>query len=523
MSTVTFTLDGARVSAPRGQTLLEIARREGVEIPTLCHLAAFTPSGSCLVCLVREGESGRLVPSCATVAQDGVSIETSTAEVQAARRRSVELLLSEHAGECEAPCVRACPGGVDIPRMIRQIAGGRPADALATIRRRVALPASLSWKCSSLCERACRRSRRDGPLSICLLKRHAAGRALADPSLPAPRHPAGEGGRVAVVGAGPAGLSAAWFLLVEGHACTVFEKSAAPGGALRHGEGERPPRDVLEAEIHSLRRLGAVIEVESGLGGELDLDTLADEFDAVVLATGTVERGELASLGDDWNVDVSPSGIAVEPRTFRTSRKGVYAAGSVIRPRRHPSVAAAQGRAAALALHRLLSRREVDGGGRRFSSILGSLRDGEIDEFMKGADPSPPVTPASGSTYTPEEARREASRCMHCDCRKKEDCRLRETAAGEGAVQRRFAGGERSPVVRVRDHEAIVFEPGKCIRCGLCLQAAATGGGRGLAFLGKGIEMRVGAPLGLSLAEALGPSAAECANVCPTGAIALRK
>ena len=146
-------------------------------------------------------------------------------------------------------------------------------------------------------------------------------------------------------------------------------------------------------------------------------------------------------------------------------------------------------------------------------------------ELLAGADPSPPVAPAAGhrAGYTGDEAVRETRRCLRCDCRAKETCRLRESADRLDAVQRRFAGRERKRLRIVREHPEVLFEPEKCIRCGSCVRAAAAAGERlGLALLGRGFEMRVGAPFGESLAVALAVAGGECAKVCPTGAIALR-
>jgi ferredoxin len=223
-------------------------------------------------------------------------------------------------------------------------------------------------------------------------------------------------------------------------------------------------------------------------------------------------------------VEAGERGIAVERHTWRTSREGVFAAGSVIRPHRHPAYAAAQGRDAARAVHVLLRGPGEEGGKRRFSSVIGSLLEGETGELLKEASPSPPVQPASDSLYSDGEARKESARCMHCDCRRKEDCGLRNLAEEFGAVQRRFAGKERVRLLRVTEHPEIILEPGKCIRCGLCLEAAARNPAvPGLCFKGKGIDMRVGTPFDISLKEALDTTGTDCANVCPTGAFSHRR
>jgi len=159
---------------------------------------------------------------------------------------------------------------------------------------------------------------------------------------------------------------------------------------------------------------------------------------------------------------------------------------------------------------------------RPFNSVIGSLREGEMGEFLKGVSAEPPVQPSAGGGYSATEAVLEAQRCLHCDCRKKTGCLLRDAAGRIEARQRRYAGKTRTPFTRHEAGRQIVFEPGKCIRCGLCLQAAAAAGGPGLAFLGRGLGMVVAPPFGTALDESLGPAGEECATVCPTGAISLK-
>jgi ferredoxin len=450
-----------------------------------------------------------------------MEIETDSPAVRDARRTAVELLLGDHVGDCEAPCRRGCPAGVDVPLLIRQVGAGEWGAAARTLKERVALPASLAHVCSVPCEHACRRGRHDGAVGICLLERAVADADLRDPWVPAAAPASGK--RVAIAGAGPAGLTAAFFLQQRGHACTLLEREASPGGLLRGGgaEGAR----VLGGEIAVIGALGARIETGRALGREVTLAELGVDFDAVLLATGAAAAGEIARLGKAWGLEVTAEGLRTAAGTFATSRRGVFAAGGAVRPLRHAAAAAAQGRTAALAIDRHLAGGEPVAGRRRFSSVIGTLLEGEMAEFLAGADPASAVSPAAGhrAGYTEAEAVRETGRCLRCDCRRKDSCRLRDAADRLDAVQRRHAGRERRRLRIVRGHPEVLFEPEKCIRCGSCVQAAARAGeALGLALLGRGFETRVGAPFGESLAAALAVSGRECAMVCPTGAIALR-
>ena len=124
-----ITVNGKVVEAPEGATLLDAARLAGAEVPTLCYLKEAGALTSCMICVVRDAATGRLLPSCATAATDGISVETDCAEVRAARREVLLMLLNEHAGDCGAPCSRICPAGLNIPRMLRETQQELRADA----------------------------------------------------------------------------------------------------------------------------------------------------------------------------------------------------------------------------------------------------------------------------------------------------------------------------------------------------------------------------------------------------------
>lgn len=505
---------------PPGSTILDAARKLGVDIPTLCFLEGQAPSTSCMVCVVKV--KGRLVPSCATKAAEGMRVESETDGVRDARKAALELLLSDHLGDCVAPCQNVCPAHMNVPLMLRRIAAGEYRDALITVKERIALPAVLGRICPAPCEKGCRRGDADAPVSICLLKRFVADADLASESPYVPSKRPDTGKKVAIVGAGPTGLSAAYHLLREGHACTVFDDREKPGGMLRYGVPEDElPREVLDAEIGIIERMGAVLRPETRIGNDRPLADLQRDFDAVLVATGKLDESDAARLG----LEGSARGVKTDRASRLTSLPGVFAGGGAVRPLRMAVRAVADGRAAAVSIGQYLAGARVAGPERAFSTRIGKLREGEIDVFMANASAAGRLAPADG--FAPDGAREEARRCLHCDCRKPAACKLRRHAQTYGADPRRYARrGEKDGRMfeRHSQHPDVVYEPGKCIDCGLCIKIAeAAREPLALTFIGRGFDVRVGVPFSGTIAEALSRAAAECVAACPTGALAFKR
>ena len=212
-----------------------------------------------------------------------------------------------------APCREACPVEMDVPTYVRMIADGKAADAYAVIREKVPFPAVLGRVCAHPCEEVCRRKDAGGAIAICALKRYAADAAApvaaGDPGSPGGGLPVetaraiaasapDTGRKVAVVGSGPAGLTAAFYLRKKGHAVTVFEARPQTGGMLRYGiPAYRLPDAVLDHEIGAIAALGVEIKTGVALGGgpatgsgAADFVTVeslkADGYDAVFLGVG---------------------------------------------------------------------------------------------------------------------------------------------------------------------------------------------------------------------------------------------
>jgi ferredoxin len=511
---IQLVLDDKPVEVQEGATILQAANQLGISIPTMCHREGFKPSTSCMVCVVQVDGSNGFIPSCGALAQEGMKVRTNTPQVLAARKAAIELLLGEHAGDCEGPCRIGCPANMNIPLMLRQIIEGRLDLAIQTVKADIALPAVLGRICPAPCEKVCRRNPHDGAVSICLLKRYVADWDLMRNDSYQPQCKETIGKRVAIVGAGPCGLAAAYYLAQAGVHCVLFDKNTKAGGKLLTEIGEAIlPRDVLDSEINQILKLDNV-EFRGGveIGKSMSFESLSDEYDAVFIASG---ENSAAPFG----LDKSAKGLKADFQTYQTGRAKVFAGGGAIGRRRMCVRAVADGKEAAVSILQQLAAQDIVGPKSRFNSRMGQLEKGEIEQYLSGAEKCLRCQSRKEGLLN-LEAMIEAKRCLKCDCGKADNCKLRDLTELNQARQQAYKG-QRKPFIRQASNKlGLVFEPGKCILCGLCVQTAKEYSGWGLAFAGRGFETRVAVPLSGMLEEALTKDAArKCVEVCPTGAI----
>ena len=411
---ITLTIDGKKIKAKDGQTVLEAATNAGIYIPNLCYHPNLNPIGSCRLCIV-DIENIRGYPiSCHTKVSDGMVVNTKTEKLQNLRKNLIWLILSNYpenipldsqlkkvveyvgvnnilssyvpqskqlpifdkeplfvrdmnkcilCGRCVqmcqevrgvgtiglinrgidtivgtnqeepmdesgckfcracvevcpsgalydkteieeekrieklVPCQHGCPAGTDIPRYVRYTAEGRFDDAIAVIREKFPFPHSLGMVCHHPCEVECSRGEINEPISIREIKRFVAEHDQKKWREKLSIGP-DTGKKVAIVGAGPAGLTAAWFLRLQGHQITVFEALPKPGGMLKAGIPDyRLPPELLEKEISEIQAIDVKIKTNNPVKSVKSL--FDDGFDAVFLAMGAPKGFSTGLPGED--------------------------------------------------------------------------------------------------------------------------------------------------------------------------------------------------------------------------------
>lgn len=300
MANIRLNINGIEVKGFNGQTVLDIARENKIEIPTLCYDDRVNIYGGCGLCVVEVEGMPKLARACATMASDKMVIKTHTKRTIQARKVALELLLSDHLGDCKGPCMLACPGHTDCQGYVGLIANGDYKEAVKTIKDKLPLPASIGRVCPHPCEDACRRELVEEPVAIAQLKYFAADSDLNSETPYIPEVKPSNGKKVGIIGGGPAGLTAGYFLVQEGYEVTIYDSMEKMGGMLRYGIPQyRLPKSIIEKEAAIIESMGVKFVNNVKIGVDISLEKLRKENDAVLVAVGAWSSTKLGCKGED--------------------------------------------------------------------------------------------------------------------------------------------------------------------------------------------------------------------------------
>ena len=309
---INLTIDGKDIVCLYGDTIVVAAAKQGIGIPTFCASPRFSPSGECGICVVEIQGFSKPARACSTLATEGMVVATNSEKIKALRKNILELLLSDHKGDCVAPCKRACPANTDCQGYVGLIANGAIEEATNLIYKALPLPLSIGKVCPHPCEKECRRKLVDEPIAIASLKAYAAstvGAASCRPQAQGSNDNAqadDTGKHVAIIGGGPGGLSAAYYLKQNGHAVTIFDAAPKMGGMLLYGVPEyRLPKQVLAQEVDYIKSTGVTFKNNVRIGRDISFDEIKANHDVVIVAIGAHKGTALRCEGDDLDGVIS--------------------------------------------------------------------------------------------------------------------------------------------------------------------------------------------------------------------------
>ncbi|MCL2077358.1 MAG: FAD-dependent oxidoreductase [Oscillospiraceae bacterium] len=336
MNEIKITINGRELIGLEAQTILEIAQNNNIEIPTLCHDKRIEIYGACGICAVEAEGSPKLLRACAVHASDGMVIRTDTERVLQNRKTVLELLLSDHEGDCLPPCTLACPAETDCQGYAALVAKGEYGKAAELVMEKIPLPASIGRVCPHPCETACRRQLVEEPVSLASLKRFIGDYNIGRTAPCAPQIEQESGKHIAIIGGGPGGLSAAYYLRLKGHTVTIYEAESRMGGMLRYGIPEyRLPDSILQKEIDIIQNTGIIFRNNVRIGQDTSLEELRQNHDAVIVAAGAWSDSKLRCPGEE--LDGVTGGIKflyeaatgkIKPETFKGLKIAVVGGGN---------------------------------------------------------------------------------------------------------------------------------------------------------------------------------------------------
>jgi len=330
MNQIKLIIDNTEVTGFEGQTILAVARENNIDIPTLCSDERVKITGSCGLCMVEIGDNPRLFRACATFINDGMVIKTNTERIKKSRKTTLELLFSDHIGDCRPPCSLACPAQTDCQGYVKFIADGEYKEALKVIKDKIPLPASIGRVCPHPCEEACRRQLVEEPISICALKQYAGDLDIESGDIYTAEIAPSTGKSIAIIGGGPGGLTAAYFLKSQGHDVTIYDAMPKMGGMLQYGVPEyRLPKKILQDEINAIEKMGVKFfnNIKIGEDKNITLDYLRENYNAVIVAVGAWSSVKLRCAGEELDGVLSAVDFLKDVESYDFAGKNIAVVG----------------------------------------------------------------------------------------------------------------------------------------------------------------------------------------------------
>ena len=300
MERIKVYINGKEILTTPDKSILEAVHENNIDkIPTLCHDKRIEPFTSCYLCVVEVEGINKMIPSCSTKVREGMKIITNSDAVRSSRKTALELLFSNHYADCIGPCKDNCPAGVDAQAYIALSSMGKYKEALKLVKESNPLPLSLGRVCVRDCENACRRNMVDEPVACNYLKRFIADQDNFEKWVPDVKPEKSK--KVAIIGGGPAGLTCAYYLALEGYKSTIFEKLPHLGGMLRYGIPEyRLPKNVLDDEIEWILNLGVDTKTGVVFGKDLAIkDLIGNGYDSVFIGVGAHKAATMGLEGEN--------------------------------------------------------------------------------------------------------------------------------------------------------------------------------------------------------------------------------
>lgn len=502
-------IDNKIIEVEEGTRLIEAARQNGIEIPSLCYRDDLPHYTSCSVCLVKNETTNKFLHSCSVFVEEGMRIEASSPEVLDLRKDAVSMLLAEHRAECEAPCKVVCPLGLNIPLMNRYIQKGNVKAAAELAFNEMGLPETMCFLCPEYCENACRRKMIDETIAIVNIKSFSSKKYNLKEYISEVKS-SSTGKQIAIIGGGITGLTASYFLAKLGHSIVIFEKEERLGGSiLKNLEGDDKANEIFKQEVNNVLALGVEIKYNSFIDENTLATSLANDFDSILISTLGFENIQ--------NTTEAESYITVEGDSLFLKKIPVFKIGKAAKQNKQIIRDIGQAKKAVFAIDAFLKSGKLKPVAKQFNSAIGKINEHEKKTWLKE---TPEKTYRYKDPVSLAESIKEAENCMHCDCRAQNDCQLR-TISEDFILS--------NPKIKMYSHpiekkmnftNGLIFENAKCIKCGLCVRLLQKETNEpGLGFQGRGFMSIISEPLTHSFEDMLDNNVDKLVDVCPTGAL----